>query len=183
MSEITGLLAQSRQGEAMAWETVVERLYGDMRRLAHNAQKRNIGDASDTTALVHECYLRMHQQGAHGIQSRSHFFNVAACAMRQLLINHARDRVASKRGGYNVEFTTLGACDRAADQEASDLLELDDIMRRTLADDDRLIRVVELRVFAGLTDAEVSEALGVSLRTAQRLWQAARERLRIAFTD
>ncbi|MBL8301009.1 MAG: sigma-70 family RNA polymerase sigma factor [Rhodanobacteraceae bacterium] len=183
MSGITGLLAQSQQGDASAWGAIIERLYGDMRRLAHNARKLNINEAPDTTALVHECYLRMHQHGASGIQSRAHFFNVAASAMRQLLINHARDRVARKRGGGNVEYATLSECDNAADQQATDLLELDDIMRSALAGDERLIRVVELKVFAGLTDTEIAEAFDMSVRTAQRLWQEARDKLRAALTD
>ena len=179
MSEITVLLGQARDGQPGAWDQVVQLLYADLKRLARSASY-GVG-GQDVTALVHDCYLRLSRGGAENIENRAHFLSVASMAMRQLVINHARDRVAEKRGGGQ-SHTTLGKVDldanTAAHSEAEELLAIDAALRRLADVDPRLVRVVECRLFAGFNDEETAEALDIPLRTVQRLWQQARERLR-----
>ncbi|UXI66759.1 ECF-type sigma factor [Tahibacter amnicola] len=182
MSEITVLLERARSGDDGAWDEVVGLLYADLKRLARGAMTAAGPNTLSPTGLVHECYERLARAGAGGVTNRSHFFALAAQAMRQLLINHARDRVAAKRGG-GAQHTTLGHVDLAADREAEDLLAIDDALRELAQSDERLVRIVECRVFAGLNDAETAEALNLSLRTAQRLWQSARDRLKIVLGE
>ena len=183
MSEITVLLGQAREGDPLAWDRVVQLLYADLKRLARSA---SMDGGQDVTALVHDCYLRMCRSGADVIANRAHFLSLAAMAMRQLVINHARDRVAQKRGGGQTH-TTLGKADldlsASARAEAEELLEIDTALKRLADTDKRLVQVVECRLFAGLSEEETATALGVSLRTSQRLWQEARTHLRMLLDD
>lgn len=184
MGEITVLLGQARGGDAAAWDRVVHLLYADLKRLARRACSGSGGQ--DVTALVHDCYLRLDRSGADAIHSGAHFLSIASMAMRQLMINHARDHIAHKRGGAQ-SHTTLGKADlnasRAAYSEAEELLIIDAALKRLGHADARLVRVVECRLFAGLSDEETATALGLPLRTAQRLWRQARERLRELVDD
>lgn len=181
MSEITELLGQAREGDASAWDRVVHLLYADLKRLARSISPA--GSHQDVTALAHDCYLRLCRSGtdAEAIANRAHFLSLAAMAMRQLVINHARDRVAQKRGGGQWH-TTLGKADQQVLEstyaEAEELLEIDHALERLAEKDVRMVRVVECRLFAGYSDEETATALDVSLRTAQRLWQDARGHLR-----
>lgn len=183
MSEITVLLGQVREGDPLAWDRVVQLLYADLKRLARSA---SMDGGQEVTALVHDCYLRMCRSGADAIANRAHFLSLAAMAMRQLVINHARDRVAQKRGGGQAH-TTLGKADldlsASARAEAEELLEIDTALKRLADTDKRLVQVVECRLFAGLSEEETATAMGVSLRTSQRLWQEAREHLRMLLDD
>ncbi|HEY1136221.1 MAG TPA: ECF-type sigma factor [Xanthomonadaceae bacterium] len=183
MSEITVLLGQAREGDPLAWDRVVQLLYADLKRLARSA---SMDGGQEVTALVHDCYLRMCRSGADAIANRAHFLSLAAMAMRQLVINHARDRVAQKRGGGQAH-TTLGKADldlsASARAEAEELLEIDTALKRLADTDKRLVQVVECRLFAGLSEEETATAMGVSLRTSQRLWQEAREHLRMLLDD
>jgi RNA polymerase sigma factor (TIGR02999 family) len=178
MGEITQLLDRARGGDGAAWEDVVELLYADLKRLARGA----IGGSAHTlgaTGLVHECYERLARSGALGVRDRCHFLSLSARIMRQILINHARDRVAAKRGGGLAPVHGVEA--QAAenlDEEAQDLLHLDLALRQLEAIDARLVHVVECRIFAGLSEDETAQALQVPLRTAQRLWLRARDQLR-----
>lgn len=184
MSEITVLLGQAREGDPLAWDRVVQLLYADLKRLARSASSMDGGQ--DVTALVHDCYLRMCRSGADAVANRAHFLSLAAVAMRQLVINHARDRVAQKRGGGQAH-TTLGKADldlsASAHAEAEELLEIDAALRHLAEIDKRLVQVVECRLFAGLCEEETATAMGVSLRTSQRLWQEARTHLRMLLDD
>ncbi len=178
-NEITLLLEKAREGDASAWDRVVHLLYEDLRELARRASP---GVArQDATALVHECYMKLSRSGAEGIVDRAHFLSLASMAMRRLIINHARDRVATKRGGGRTH-TTLGKVDIEASacvqSDAEDLLEIDDALRRLGEIDPRLVKIVELRFFAGLSAEETAIAMGDPLRTSQRLWQEARTQLR-----
>lgn len=184
MGEITVLLGQARDGESAAWDRVIHLLYADLKRLARRASHGS--GMHEVTALVHECYLRLDRSGAGAIESRSHFLSLASMAMRQLLINHARDHIALKRGGAQ-SHTTLGKADLEnaleAYTEAEELLIIDDALRRLGDADARLARVVECRLFAGLNEEETALALGLPLRSSQRLWQQARERLRVLLDE
>jgi RNA polymerase sigma factor (TIGR02999 family) len=183
MSEITVLLGQAREGDPLAWDRVVQLLYADLKRLARSA---SMDGGQEVTALVHDCYLRMCRSGADAIANRAHFLSLAAMAMRQLVINHARDRVAQKRGAGQAH-TTLGKADldlsASARAEAEELLEIDTALKRLADTDKRLVQVVECRLFAGLSEEETATAMGVSLRTSQRLWQEAKSHLRMLLDD
>lgn len=178
MSEITQLLDRARCGDGAAWEDVVELLYADLKRLARGA----IGASAHTlgaTGLVHECYERLARAGALGVRDRCHFLSLSARIMRQVLINHARDRIAAKRGGGLAPVQVADAqVAENLDDEAQDLLHLDLSLRQLEAVDARLVHVVECRIFAGLSEEETAQALQVPLRTAQRLWLRARDQLR-----
>lgn len=176
MGEITRLLERARGGDGAAWDAVVGLIYDDLRRIARGVLRGNGSATLDATALVHECYLRLSRAGAEGVVNRAHFLSLAARAMRQLMLNHARDRIAAKRGG-GARQVTLGDDDAAADSQAEQLVVLDQALQRLATEDERLVRIVECRVFAGLGEAETAEALGIPLRTSQRLFADARARL------
>ncbi|WP_091633121.1 ECF-type sigma factor [Lysobacter sp. cf310] len=179
IGEITVLLGQARGGDDAAWDRVVHLLYADLKRLARRASAGAAGQ--EVTALVHDCYLRLDRSGADHIESRAHFLSLASMVMRQLLINHARDHLAQKRGGDQAH-TTLGKADldiaQAVYCEAEELLAIDAALKRLGETDARLVRVVECRLFGGLSEEETATALALPLRSTQRLWQRARARLR-----
>ena len=177
MSQITLLLEQAHGGDEAAWQQVVALLYDDLLRLARCANTSGRPNTLNATALVHECYLRIAGGGGeNGIGNRSHFLALAGRAMRQILVNHARDRMAAKRGG-GAEHTTLDQNDLAADREAEELLGVEFVLEQLGREDERLVRVVDCRIFGGLTEVETAEALRMPLRSVQRLWAQARERL------
>lgn len=176
MGEITQLFEQARAGHDGAWNRVVTLLYDDLRRLAYRAGGNGQPDTLNATALVHECWLRLSREGGVAVTGRAHFFALAGRAMRQILANHARDRLAAKRGG-GAQRTTLDRLDIAADHEAEELARIDAALAQLAGEDERLVRVVDCRVFGGLSEAETAEALALSLRTVQRLWAQARDRL------
>jgi RNA polymerase sigma factor (TIGR02999 family) len=168
------LLNEFKQGDANASAKLVALVYDDLRRLA----RAQIGPGGrdrtmNTTSLVHECYLRI-MDPAGNVESKNHFFNLAARVMRQVLCDYARERLAEKRGGGQ-QHDTLSAVDQQLNQEASDLVELDDLLTRLGNNHPRSARVFECRYFAGLSEQETADALNVSLRTAQREWNQARQ--------
>ena len=125
------------------------------------------GQTLKPTALVHEAYLRLVDGSASDWQDRAHFFNVAATIMRQILVDHARSKVAAKRGGgrAKVEFQeTLNY----SDEKAADLVALDDALKGLAAFDERKARTIELRYFGGLSTEETAETLGISVATVGR---------------
>jgi len=170
---ITELLKSARGGDAAALDAVFQRVYAELRELA-GAQLRRTGpaDTLNTTAVVHEAYLKLVKSPSLAFEDRSHFYSVAARVMRQILLNHARHHMAAKRGGGRP--LTLNDDDVAVEVEAGRLMEIDGALSRLAMVDERLARVVELRFFAGLSVVEVGEILGVTDRTIKRDWQAAR---------
>lgn len=176
MGEVTQLLDRARAGDAHAWDQAVALVYDDLRRVARGVLHGPGSATFDATGLVHECYVRMSRAGADRVLNRQHFLALAARAMRQLMLNHARDRIAAKRGG-GVLLKTLGDQDAAADAQAEQLVHLDQALLRLADDDPRMVRVVECRVFAGLSEVETAEAMDLPLRTSQRLFADARARL------
>lgn len=177
MGEITRLLQGAREGQAQAWDAAVSELYGDLLRIARHVRAGCRVATLNPTALVNECYLRVARRKAHAIDNREHFLAVAGRAMRQILVNYARDRSALKRGG-GIRHVTLDEGSVHADCEAQDLLALDEALGRLEVEDARLVRVIDCRVFSGLTEAETATALDLPLRSVQRLWHDARQRLR-----
>jgi RNA polymerase sigma factor (TIGR02999 family) len=148
--------------------------YEELRRIAHQ-QRRRVGPAStlDTTALVHEVYLKLSPPHSGQALDRAHFLSLAARAMRQVLIDHARARVSLKRGGH-VVFTELNESHGEASGDMVDMLCLDQSLTELAELDARAGQVVELYVFGGLRLEEVAQLQGLTVRTAYRDWRRAR---------
>jgi RNA polymerase sigma factor (TIGR02999 family) len=173
---ITRLLAEAAQGSEAARADLWQEVYGELRRLARSKLARESGQTLQTTALVHEAYLRL--TGGDAVvawENRRHFFAAAAEAMRRVLIDQARSRGAAKRGAGQRPIA-LGELQVAigGDLEADELLALDEALTRLGELDPARARVVELRFFAGLTEVETAQVLGTSPRSVSRLWAGAR---------
>jgi RNA polymerase sigma factor (TIGR02999 family) len=169
--EVTRLLHTAQEGESAALERLIPLVYNDLRRLAQRQLGREYGDRTlNATALVHESYLKL---GAAGMaaKDKSHFLAIAARAMRQVLVDHARDRKAAKRGGGEWDRTTLtdGAWVGAFDPDG--VLALNEALAEL---EPRQRQVVECRFFAGMDEQEIADALGVTVRTVHRDWVKAR---------
>lgn len=174
-SDFDLLLAALRDGNTQAWPSMVRMIYDDLRRLAraqlgHGGRDRTM----NTTALVHECYFRMSDAARKSVESKNHFFNLASRIMRQVLCDYAREQLALKRGG-NQQRATFDGLDIAVEEEAQQLVELDQLLRALEAEDERLARVFEHRYFGGLSEEECADALNISVRTVQRDWNSARK--------
>ena len=169
--DLTRLLRAWRAGDEAARERLLERVYGELKKIAGAQMRRERRDQTlEVTGLVHEAFLRLADQRRVDWRDRVHFFGLAATCMRRVLVDRARARAAAKRDPEQVLLP--GAADRAASPE--ELLDLDRALDRLAAEQPRLARVVELRYFAGLELAEVAEALAISERTVKRDWSFAR---------
>jgi RNA polymerase sigma factor (TIGR02999 family) len=149
-------------------------VYDELHRIASRAMRRERADHTlQPTALVHEAYVRLVRGDDVAWQDRAHFLGIAAHVMRQVLVDHARKKHAARRGGHAARVTlTEGGLGRPDD--APELLDLHHALERFAAIDERAARVAELRLFAGATVPETAEALGVSKRTVDMDWAAAR---------
>ncbi|MBN8731392.1 MAG: sigma-70 family RNA polymerase sigma factor [Acidobacteria bacterium] len=169
--DITQLLSRWRRGDEGAFSELFPLLYGELRRLAQSyLNQENAGHTLQSTALVHEAYLRLLGQHEVDWQSRGHFFAVAAQAMRRILVDHARKQTAGKRRGAVVsleEGLVLGA-------DLSHFTELDEALTRLSEMDARRAQVVEMRFFGGMSGEEIASHLAVSPATVQRDWLIAR---------
>ena len=171
---VTRLLHAARDGDTSAFDRLMPLVYTELKQVAGRELHREYADqAPRTTALVHELYLKLVDQAQIDWHGRAHFFTIAARAMRQILVDHARKRSAKKRGG-DWQRTTLVENLLASDAKWDDLLTLDDALDRLDAMDERMRKVVEYRFFGGMTEKEIAEVLGVSARTVQRDWVKAR---------
>lgn len=171
---LTALLHRWSAGEAEALDLMVPLVYDDLRRIAHrrlSVERR--GHTLDTTALVHEAYLRLADQRAVSWRDRAHFFAVASMAMRRVLVDYARARACAKRGAGS-PVVTLQENTASVAARFDELLMLDEALTALGARDPRLQRVAEHRIFAGMSAQETAIALGTSLRTAERLWRRAK---------
>jgi len=174
---ITDLLLESR-----ADGTVVDRLYPliyeELRRVAHvHMQRERPGHTLGTTALVHEAYIRLVDITRVEWRDRVHFLSMAARAMRRILGDHARARLSARRG-RGVTPVELEEHLIVVEQQADELVALDDALQRLAAISPRLVQLVEYRYFAGMTEEETADALGVTSRTVRRDWIKARAFLR-----
>jgi RNA polymerase sigma factor (TIGR02999 family) len=175
MTEVTQLIGRAREGDRSAAEALFRAVYDDLHRIAARQVGRGEGGGHGSTSLVHEAYLRLAKPESLGVNDRSHFFAVAARAMRQIAVDHARERIAAKRGG-GAAVLTLGAADAVAadDGRHDQLVALNEALDALEAADARLARLVELRFFAGMSLEEAGELLGLSPTTLKRDFRKAR---------
>lgn len=182
--DVTALLAASRDGDAVATDRLLAAVYDELRTIAAAYRARNNqGVTLSTTTLVHEAYLKLVDGDRLPFDGRAHFFGAAARAMRQVVVDAARERNREKRGGGAQTIRLGEAPPIAAPVRPEDVLTLDRALARFEAIDARAARVVECRYFAGLTIEETAEALGVSSMTVKRDWAAARAWLHHALTE
>jgi RNA polymerase sigma factor (TIGR02999 family) len=174
--DVTRLLEYWSRGDKEALNQLVPLVYRELRRLAAAYLRRERREHTlQPTALVHEAYLRLADQTRVDCRSRAQFFGIAANLMRQILVNHARRHQATKRSGGN--RVTLDDASSVILQRATHLIALDDALERLALLDPRQSRIVELRFFAGLTEEEIAEIIGVSPFTVKRDWRIARAAL------
>jgi RNA polymerase sigma factor (TIGR02999 family) len=179
--DVTRWLRAHERGEDGALERAVELIYRDLKYLA-GRQLRKSGRPLDTTALVHEAYIRLVDRDEVGWNDRGHFLAAAATAMRHVLVDRIRRRAASKRGGGQAELPLDEAGEIPGTPESKLALAVHDALERLQQIDERLVRIVECRFYAGFTAEETSTALGISSRTVERDWRRARAWLRQALT-
>ena len=171
--EVTALLRHWKQGDEEAMNSLLPLVYKELRRLAHYHMQSERPDHSlQSTALVHEAYLRLVGSHPAQLQDRAHFIAVASRAMRQILVDYARTRSSNKRdGGCRIEYEDLHFLPVQRD---SQLVALDDALEELSRVDERQAKIVEMRFFGGLSSPEISEVLGVSRATVDRDWATAR---------
>ena len=175
---VTELLVAWSEGDKAALDELMPAVYDELRRLAksHLSRERP-GHTLQTTALVHEAYLRLVDQKAVNWQNRAQFFGIAAQMMRRILINHAKERHAQKREGYATKVSLDEAVSFFEKREV-DLMALDEALNTLTVLDPQQTQIVELRFFGGLTIEEIAEVAGISPATTKREWDSAKLWLR-----
>ena len=178
MESVTQLLGSLRGGDESALSGLIAAVQGELRGLAARHLQRERGDHTlQPTALVNEAYLRLVDQRERNWDNKHHFLAIASTAMRRVLLEHARSRLADKRGG-GAERVTLFEVPSAMDEEPETLIALDEALEQFARIDPQNARIVELRWFGGLDVAETAAILEVSTRTVERGWRAAAAWLR-----
>lgn len=173
--EITHLLREWGDGKRDVLDELIPLVYDELHRQASNYLRRESkGHTLQTTALIHEAYLKLIDQRAVKWQNRAHFFAIAAQTMRRVLVDHARAKLRRKRGGGDIRLQLDETIIVTEGEKVVDLIALDEALTRFEALDQRQARVVELRYFSGLSLEETAEALGISRATAAREWNLAR---------
>ena len=171
--QISLLLIDWSKGDEYALEQLMPLVYHELRLMARRHMRRQpSGHTFQTTDLIHEAYLKIAGGAERNWQSRNHFFGVAAKAMRHILVDYARSKNNQKRGGWQ-ERVTLADHMRATNQSSEEVVALDDALNRLAILDDRKVRVVEMKFFAGLNVAEIAGVLKVSPETVKRDWSFA----------
>jgi RNA polymerase sigma factor (TIGR02999 family) len=180
---ITAVLVAHRDGEAGAFNRLIELIYPELRRIARGQLRRWRPDVPlGTESCVHEAYLKLVDQSKANWQDRNHFYAIAARAMRQVIIDYARRRGSRKRGG-GAPHLTLNEHGVAAQQQADQLIALEELLAGLEGEDPRLLQIVECRFFAGYSEAETADILGISSRTVERDWLRAKSWLREAMSS
>jgi RNA polymerase sigma factor (TIGR02999 family) len=183
VANLATLLDRFEQGDRAALDEMVPSIYAELKRLARTCLNRERADHTlQPTALVHEAYIKLLEQRQVDWRNRAHFLGVAANAMRRVLLHHAESRNAQKRDGARQRVTLDEALAALEDSSTVDVLDLNAALERLAALDPRQARVVELRVFGGLTIEEAAEVLELSPATVKRDWNVARLWLRRELT-
>ena len=169
------MLREWSGGKTEALDKLLPLVYAELhRRAASFLRKERPGHTLQTTALIHEAYLKLIDRRDVDWQSRTHFFAVAAQAMRRILVDHARAKHREKRGGDNIKLSLEDATLVASKEKGVDLIALDEALNKLAARDEQQSRVVELRYFSGLSLEDTAEALHISRATVARDWEASR---------
>jgi RNA polymerase sigma factor (TIGR02999 family) len=172
---ITELIERAQAGDGAALDAIFRITYDDLRQLASRRLRASGGHPLlDTTSLVHESFLRFTQTGQINATSRAHFLNYAGRVMRSVIVDFARERLAQRRGGGVVHVTLdTGVSDSTGSAE-DEVLRVHEALEELAQHDEKLVRVVEMRYFGGLSEVEIAESLGVHVRTVRRHWEKAR---------
>jgi RNA polymerase sigma factor (TIGR02999 family) len=183
MSDVTRILEAVQRGEADAANELLPLVYDELRRMAaYKMSHEQVGHTLQPTALVHEAWLRMVKHGSPEFQGRGHFFAVAGEAMRRILIEAARRKRSLKRGGA-AQREELHESKLAQEADTDEMFAVDEALNLLAAKDPAAADLVKLRYFVGMTMEEAATALGIPLRTAERLWTYARAWLRQRISD
>jgi RNA polymerase sigma factor (TIGR02999 family) len=174
-SDVTALLVKLRAGNRDVAGQLVPLIYDELRRIAGAQMRRErAGHTLQATAVVHEAYLRLAGEREIQWQNRAHFFAIAARAMRQVLLDYARQRHAGKRGREGAQKVEIDVGLLAGENRIEDIVALDEVVTRLSELDQQQGRIVELRFFAGLSVEETAEAMGISDSTVKREWRLAK---------
>jgi len=172
---LTDLIRRAQDGDEAALRQVFDTTYEDLRRMARGRLRQGVrGTLLDTTSLVHESYLRFANAGELHIGDRAHFFRYAGHVMRSVIVDMARARLAERRGGEAQQVTLNTGVGGAAHGGEEEIVQVHEALDELAQHDQRMVRVVELRYFAGMTEPEIAEVLGVNERTVRRDWEKAR---------
>ncbi|MET0622697.1 MAG: sigma-70 family RNA polymerase sigma factor [Pyrinomonadaceae bacterium] len=173
-NQVTQILHDWSGGDREAPERLMPLVYDEMRRIARSfISRERQGHTLQPTALVNEAYLRLVDQNSVTWQSRAHFYSVAASMMRRVLIDHARTRATEKRGGGAVRLS-IEDVQIPVEERAANFVAMDEALERLSQFNERGRKIVEMRFYAGMSEEEIAEVLGVSTRTVLRDWKAAR---------
>jgi RNA polymerase sigma factor (TIGR02999 family) len=174
-SDLTDIIRQARSGDSDALHQVFDALYQELRAMArHRLRAHSRGTLLDTTSLVHESFLRLAKAGQLQLQDRQHFMCYASQTMRSVVIDFVRECMAERRGGGVAHVTLNTQLGNHEADGAAEILRVNDALEELAQLDARMAQVVEMRYFAGMTEAEIAEALGVTDRTVRRDWEKAR---------
>ncbi len=174
-SDITMLLIDLSEGNRDALDKLIPLVYSELRQMAARYLRREAASHTlQTTALVHEAYLKLVDQKKVRWQNRSHFFAIAAQSMRRILIDHARSRLSDKRGGSEQKIALDEGAIDISEERASSLIALDEALERLAEIDPQKSRIVELRFFGGLSIEETAQSLGIGTATVIRQWRMAK---------
>ena len=175
MEQITTLIAAANLGDEAALERLFAVLYPDLKRLAH-AKLRRSGNMTllNTTALVNESYLRLFQAKAITVKDRAHFMGYAARVMRSIVVDTIRNKEALRHGGDDTHITLNNELADTMGSSEAEVLHVHEALADLAQVDERLVRVVEMRYFAGMTEDEIAETMNVTTRTVGRDWKKAR---------
>jgi RNA polymerase sigma factor (TIGR02999 family) len=175
MSDVTSLLLAAKNDDSQAMNRLFEVLYDDLRLLARAKLRRSAPmTVLDTTALVHESYLRFLRTGDLKVEDRPHFLAYAARVMRSIVVDLIRSRLADRHGGDALHVMLNTEIADSASVREDEVILVNDALEELATIDPRLVKVVEMRYFAGMSEEEIAESLGVSIRTVERDWEKAR---------
>lgn len=173
-SEITQILNQWNQGDDAVKEELLRFVYSELKRQARYLMSRERSNHTlQPTALVHEAFMKLGDASGIVWENRAHFYGVASRLMRQILVDHARAHASDKRGNNPIHFSTDDV-DVPVEERADSILIVDQALDRLAAIDERQAKIIEMRFFAGMTNAEIAETLDIGERTVVREWQSAR---------
>jgi RNA polymerase sigma factor (TIGR02999 family) len=175
MGDITQWIEQARAGDRPALDNLFNAMYPELRRIAHARLARNVRDTLlDTTALVHECYLKFLNSDRLRAEDRAHFVAYSATVMRSIVVDTLRARMRDRRGGDAQHLAIDTEMESSLPAPEAEVLDVDNALRELAVQEPRLAQVVEMRYFGGMKETEIAAALGVTDRTVRRDWEKAR---------